>query len=168
MRSRLQFLTPPVHRHEYAEIGRLILIAISLDACCTCARFRTIALAYRITVANEIVKVGSHVDCNLQSSVAIDAYAGSRSLGNLPEWSERSWSYLNQIIESLITQRRRCRSGYKTAMSSKYRHTARLTICCDLRCRSEHFGGTTANATTRAVSGLRPCLHTSSTNRAWS
>ena len=31
-------------------------------------------------------------------------------------------------------------------MSSKYRHTARLTTCCDLRCRSEHFGGTTANA----------------------
>jgi hypothetical protein len=38
-------------------------------------------LAYRITVANEIVKFGSHVDCNLQSSVAIDAYTGSRSLG---------------------------------------------------------------------------------------
>jgi len=40
-------------------------------------------LAYRITVANEIVKVGSHVDCNLQSSVAIDAY-GLTLIGEPP------------------------------------------------------------------------------------
>ena len=165
MRSRLQFLTPPVHGHEGAEIGRLI--AISLDACCTCARFRTIAwlIGLQWPTRSSRLDLTSIAICN---PVWPLTHTGSRSLGNLPEWSERSWSYLNQIIESLTTQRRRCRSGYKTAMSSKYRHTARLTTCCDLRCRSEHFGGTTANVTTRAVSGLRPCLHTSSTNRAWS
>ena len=125
-------------------------------------------LAYPFAVVNEIVKVGSHIGCNLQSSVAIGARTGSRSLGNLPEWSERSWSYLNQVFESPTIQPRRCRSEFKTVMLSKCRHTAQLTTCCDPRCRSEHFGGTTANATTRAVTGQQPCLHTSSTNRAWS
>ena len=63
-------------------------------------------LAYRIAVGNEIVNVGSHIDCNLQSSVVIGPRTGSRSLKNLSKWSERSWSHRNRIIESLTTQRR--------------------------------------------------------------
>lgn len=73
----------------------------------TGARCRTVAWLIGLLLGNEIVNVGSHIGCDLQSSVVIGPRTGSRSLENLSKWSERSWSHRNRVIEGLTTQRRR-------------------------------------------------------------
>ena len=144
------------------------LVAFALEACRSLRRIRHDCLGLSVRSGQRDSQVW--ISRRLQSAihVALAHRQAHAHWGTLPERSERAWSYLNQFFESSTIQPRRCRSEFKTVTLSKCRHTAQLTTCCDPRCRSEHFGGTTANATTRAATGHQPCLHMLSTNLVWS